>query len=123
MRHLIAIPLALSLLAAPAMSQDAVEDDEGRGFSLMERGAQLFFRGMMDEMEPALRDLRALAEDLGPELQDFVSEMGPALRGVLERVEDWSAYHPPEILDNGDIIMRRKADRPPLADPSDDVDI
>ena len=35
--------------------------------------------------------------------------MGPALETLLEAVEDFSAYHPPEVLPNGDIILRKKA--------------
>lgn len=38
--------------------------------------------------------------------------MGPKLRAVLEDVEDWSVYEAPEVLDNGDIIIRRKPDVP-----------
>ena len=72
-------------------------------------------------LDPIVR--LALAEDLGPELQDFVSEMGPALRGVLQRVEDWSAYHPPEMLPNGDIIMRRKDPLEPEETPTPEGDI
>lgn len=56
-------------------------------------------------MEPALKDLQDLAE-----------AFGPALQGVLEQVEDWSAYAPLEMLDNGDIIIRRKHPAPPLPD-------
>lgn len=75
----------------------------------MERGAQLFFEGLMQEMSPALEEMSKLLDDAGPALQDFMVEMGPKLREVLDEVEDWSAYEAPEILENGDIIMRRKA--------------
>lgn len=76
----------------------------------MQRGMELFFEGLSQEMAPALNDLRGLAEQFGPSMQGFLEEMGPALAGIMEEVKDWSAYHPPEILPNGDIIMRRKAD-------------
>lgn len=75
----------------------------------MERGAQLFFEGLMQEMSPALEEMSKLIDEAGPALQDFMVEMGPKLREVLDEVEDWSAYEAPEILENGDIIMRRKA--------------
>lgn len=78
----------------------------------MERGAQLFFEGLMQEMAPALDDMAELLEDAGPALQDFMAQMGPKLRTVLEEVEDWSAYDAPEVLPNGDIIIRRKPDAP-----------
>jgi hypothetical protein len=34
--------------------------------------------------------------------------MGPALRDLMDQVGDLSAYHAPEVLPNGDIIIRRK---------------
>ncbi len=74
----------------------------------MERGAQLFLEGILKEVEPAMKDLQALAEEMEPALKDFVDSMGPALADLLGEVEDWSAFHPPEILPNGDIILRRK---------------
>lgn len=108
--------VALSLAtAAPA------QDDSGT--SLMEEGAKLFFKGLMSEMEPALRELEGLAEEMEPALKNFAQEMGPALRGLMDKVEDWSNYHPPEILPNGDIIMRRKVpidpDNAPVTEPEE----
>ena len=81
----------------------------------MERGAKLFMQGILEEMEPALKELEGLKDDLEPALRGFAKEMGPALRDLLEQVEDWSAYHAPEILPNGDIILRKKraGDMPP----------
>jgi len=105
MKHHIALAAALTaVLATPIGAQE----DEGP--SLMQRGAELFFEGLSQEMAPALNDLRGLAEQFGPSMQEFFAEMGPGLAEVLEEVKDWSMYHPPEILPNGDIIMRRKAD-------------
>ncbi|MEM6305545.1 MAG: hypothetical protein AAF744_12570 [Pseudomonadota bacterium] len=98
--------LALTLLTGAATAQ------EDRGLTLMERGAQLFMEGILKEMEPALEEFEGLADDIGPALRGFAQEMGPALRSLLEEVEDWSAYEAPEILPNGDIIIRRKPDRP-----------
>ncbi len=79
----------------------------------MEEGAKLFFRGLMSEMEPALDELESMMRDVQPMMRDFMVEMGPALREILEQVEDWSVYHPPEILPNGDIIIRRRSPREP----------
>lgn len=99
-RMLLIISLGLS---APAYAEDSTD-----GLSLMERGAQLLMEGLMQEMEPALDNLKELADEFGPALESFSTQMGPALRGLLADVEDWSVYHPPEMLDNGDIIIRRK---------------
>lgn len=108
MKHLIAAPLALFLIAQPLTAEDAPP-------SMMERGAQLFFEGLMQEMAPAFDDMAALLEETGPALQNFVAEMGPKLRQVLEEVEDWSVYSAPEVLPNGDIIIRRKPEVPDIA--------
>jgi hypothetical protein len=45
--------------------------------------------------------------------------MGPKLRAVLDDVEDWSVYSPPEVLPNGDIIIRRKPDAPEYTPPKE----
>tara|TARA_R110000850_G_scaffold6136_9_gene24206 strand:- start:507 stop:875 length:369 start_codon:yes stop_codon:yes gene_type:complete len=110
MKQIFAISLLTALLASPLHAQ------EQEGPSLMERGAQLFFDGLKQEMGPALEDLSDLMEDAGPALQSFVAEMGPKLRDVLDRVEDWSVYEAPEVMPNGDIIIRRKPDAPELPD-------
>ncbi len=93
-------------LALPAQAEDKTETE---GFGLMEKGARLLFEGLMQEMQPALRDMEGLAERMEPALRGLVENMGPALGDLLEQVEDFSKYHPPEILPNGDIILRRKS--------------
>ena len=93
-------------LAAPLAAQEEGEDN---GRTLMERGAQMFFEGIMREMEPAMKDLEGLAERMGPEVKRFVDEMGPAFADLMEKIDDFSAYHPPELLPNGDIILRKKS--------------
>ncbi|MEQ6247343.1 hypothetical protein ABMC89_00485 [Sulfitobacter sp. HNIBRBA3233] len=107
MRQIIAALLALALLAAPLHAQDDPP-------SLMERGAQMFLEGLLDEMSPAMEDVARLLEEAGPALQEFVAEMGPKLKAVLDEVEDWSVYEAPEVLPNGDIIIRRKPRAPDL---------
>lgn len=92
-------------LAAPLSAES-----ESEGFSLMEEGAKLILRGLMEEMEPALEELEGFAREMEPAMRSFAAEMGPALKELLEQVDDWAMYHPPEILPNGDIIIRRKAE-------------
>ena len=41
-----------------------------------------------------------------------MDEMGPAMIELMDEVKDWSAYEAPEILENGDIIIRRKPQEP-----------
>ena len=57
--------------------------DEESGRDLMTEALRLFMKGLMQEVEPALDDLGNLLDNL-------------------------DAYHPPEVLPNGDIIIRRK---------------
>ncbi|WP_188477825.1 hypothetical protein [Primorskyibacter flagellatus] len=104
-RIVLIVALAMPL---PATAQDAAPAPEEEGPSLMERGARMFFRGLMEDVDPALESLRDLAEDAGPAMQNFLREMGPALQDLVERVDDFANYHPPEMLPNGDIILRRK---------------
>lgn len=112
MTRLFALPLALLLLTQP------VRAEEETGLSLMERGARLLMEGLLQEMEPALEGL----DELAPTLRDFAQEMGPALAELMNEIKDWSAYHPPEVLPNGDIIIRRKSPPPPDV-PQDQIDI
>ncbi len=114
------IALTVALGSAPALAQD---EDENEGLGLMERGAQMFMEGILREMEPAMRDLEGLAQDMQPALRSFVDQMGPAIADLMGRIDDLSNYHPPEILPNGDIIIRRKT---PLEDeiaPGEEIEI
>ncbi|TFL17671.1 hypothetical protein [Jannaschia formosa] len=85
--------LILPFLALPAAAQE-VEPP-----SVMERGLRLFMDGLMQEMEPAFRDLEDLAEGAKPLLENW----GETLSGI-----DLNRYHAPEVLENGDILIRRK---------------
>ncbi|TCP44041.1 AAA+ family ATPase [Rhodovulum marinum] len=100
-----ALILAATLALGPAAAQDpapapAPDGDMREGIDLLGEGMRLFFRGLGDELEPALRDL--------------AETMQPAMKKLLEIVDDFDAYDLPERLPNGDIIIRRKPDAPPL---------
>lgn len=110
MRRILPLILIVGLTSASFAEES---ESGGEGLSLMERGARLFMEGILREMEPALDELQGFADDLGPSLRSFAAEMGPALRELLQEVEDWSAYEKPEMLDNGDIIIRRKRPETP----------
>jgi hypothetical protein len=102
----------IRLIILVALAPLAVAAEEDRGLSLMERGAQMFMEGILKEMEPAIEEFSGLADQMGPALKNFAQEMGPKLTELLEEVEDWSAYQAPEMLPNGDIVIRRKPDHP-----------
>jgi len=95
MRFVFATALAMCLTAAPVAAQEPSDEgtrDMEEGFSLLEEGTRLLLRGLMSEMEPAIRELQ----------------------GALQNLD---AYHAPEVLPNGDIIIRRKEPLQPEEDP------
>lgn len=103
---LASLTFALCLAAAPLAAQEAAPADpapEDEGLSLMQRGAELLLRGLMDEVEPGLRDM-----------EQALRLMEPELRALVDMVGDLRNYEAPEKLPNGDILIRRKADAPPL---------
>lgn len=113
----IALIAALALTPLPALAQeDDAEIEEG--FSLMEEGARLMFRGILNEMEPALNDFGDMAGELGPALEMLATEMGPAMLELFETLDSVRYYEAPEILPNGDIIIRRSEDAPPYEPPA-----
>jgi hypothetical protein len=87
------IPLVFA--AAASFAQDAPEP-EGR--DLMSEALRLFMRGLLEEMEPAINDLSALLDSL-------------------------DAYHAPEVLPNGDIIIRRKTPLKPEENDTDEIEL
>ncbi len=102
MKHILMIGAVTAAFALPATAE---EEDAP---TLMEQGAELFFEGLRREMEPALDELLGLADQFGPAMRSFMQEMGPALAELAAEVKDWSVYEMPEILPNGDIIIRKK---------------
>ena len=87
------ILLPLVLLSAPLQAQDSGDSE---GLDLMGEALKLFMRGLMEEMGPAL-----------DEMEGFL--------------DNFDAYHPPEVLPNGDIIIRRKRETAPLADGETEI--
>ena len=103
MKHIVLSLTVAVLLAGPIHAQETEQSP-----SLMEQGLELFFEGLREEMAPALDDLQQLADDFAPAMEGFLSEMGPALAKIADEVDDWSTYEMPEVLPNGDIIIRKK---------------
>lgn len=87
------------LMASPVLAETPVVPPEGidEGVSLMQQGAEILLRGLMTEMEPALKDMG-----------EAVAEIEPKLRELMAMVDDITNYHAPEKLENGDILIRRK---------------
>jgi hypothetical protein len=106
MKHA-ALILALALTPLPALAQETPAPEAEEGPSLMERGLALFFEGFQQELEPAL-------EGMGGAL----TELKPALDSMMAMIDDMTNYTMPEMLENGDIIMRRKPEAPPIEPPA-----
>jgi hypothetical protein len=96
--------LAALVLALPAAAQEAPPEPPG----LMEEGLRQFMEGLGREMAPMLDDLEALRREAAPLLDRLEQRLADAMG-------DLDAYHPPEILPNGDIILRRRV--PPKPEP------
>ena len=110
MKQLLAPLLVVALLSAPAIAQETQESAEAgdldEGFSLLEEGAKLIFRGIMEEVGPSLDEMQQGLGEAG-------SKLGPALSQLMALVDDVKNYEAPERLPNGDVIIRRKPDAPP----------
>lgn len=71
----------------------------------------------------AAQDLEdQLREGLEGLMQDMMRELGPALEEGLRTLEQLDAYEAPEMLPNGDIIIRRKRG-PELPAPGEDAPV
>lgn len=97
---------AMVCFALPAHAQEDPPAGEGL-FPFMER----FLRDFMTEAEPQLRELERGLTELEPELDRF-----------LGRMRDMTQYHPPEVLPNGDILIRRRQPEESTPDPSPEED-
>ncbi|MCC5959665.1 MAG: AAA+ family ATPase [Rhodobacteraceae bacterium] len=109
MRPILIISLCLCLNIAPPAFADDVGDLPNSGqpegfFDLIER----MMRGFFDDMDPHMRQMERSLEAAEPELRRFLGQ----LRDMVE-------YEPPEILPNGDILIRRRHPTNPDVDAPD----
>lgn len=99
MKQFLVISATLTaLLTSPLHAEDppAGSAEIEEGFSLLREGSRLLFEQLFDELAPALEELEGFVLDL-------------------------NAYEAPEILPNGDIIIRRKPDAPEFVPPVPDA--
>lgn len=115
------LALALILAATPVFAQEAptppAPEAEEDGFSLMEEGAKLLFRGLMTEVEPALDEMGKALDQMAPVLEGLGEEIGPKITQLFAIIDDFSNYDMPVRLPNGDILIRRNAPLSPESTP------
>lgn len=100
MTRKLSIAAVCLLLASPSSAQD--ESDTERGFEFLREGSRMILEGILDDMRPMIEEARPFFEE----------EMLPFLESLGGMIDDLSAYEMPERLPNGDIIIRRRPDRP-----------
>ena len=89
------LPTLFLVAIAPASVADAEEND--------------------NPMQPLFEFLELFSDEGASLLDEFMTEFGPMLEGLRDQVQDWTLYEAPEVLENGDIIIRRKP--APESDP------
>lgn len=110
-----ALCLALALPAAGLRAQEAEENSEiDEGMSLLQQGAQLMLRGLMSEAQPQLDEMQRNLQGFGDKMGEAMAAAEPYLAGLIMLMDDIGNYQPPERLPNGDILLRRKPDAPPV---------
>ena len=97
MRQILAVAFALTLGVPPVQAQEPNEELRD-GLSLLQEGTRLLLEGLLKELGPAFLELQG-------------------------RIIDLNAYYAPEVLPNGDIIIRRKIPLVPDAPLEGETDL
>ncbi|PCH92652.1 MAG: hypothetical protein COB84_10330 [Rhodobacteraceae bacterium] len=64
------------------------------------------------DWEDLRKGLELLSKDTQKFFESWVDDIGPLLNSLRDKVDDLGHYAPPEVLPNGDIILRRKPEKP-----------
>lgn len=110
-----ALILTLAALPAPAEETAPASPEAEEGFSLIEEGAKILLRSLLDDVQPKM-------EEMQKGLSEALAQMQPALKELLLKIDDFRNYHPPVILPNGDIIIRRKSPAE-IVNPGGQIDL
>lgn len=102
MRGLLTVLALLAPAAAPAQDWRMPQAEEAPfGDSL---------GGLLDNL---LRQAQPELDQLGRDMEGLANRLAPALGDIATLVDDFRNYEAPQRLENGDILIRRKADAPP----------
>lgn len=72
---------------------------------------------------PSDEEMQQLGDMAERWMRDFADRMSPMVQQLREMVDDLSAYEAPELLPNGDIIIRRKPDAKIVEDETPSVEL
>ena len=98
MKRYLYIPLVTALLTTPAQSEPL-------------------------DWEALRKNLEELSEGTKQFFESWVDDLGPLLNSLRDKVDDLSEYEAPEVLPNGDIIIRRKPNTKTPVEPKEPIDI
>lgn len=102
-------PLILAAaLAGPALAQDyePPRADEPAPGDTLDSGIENFLNNLLGQAQPHL-------DRLGRDLGDTLDSVAPVFKDIGKLMDDVGNYQAPERLENGDILIRRRADAPP----------
>lgn len=99
------LALCLPLASGGAVAQFA-DDTPEDGLGLVERGIGMMLQNFMTDIAPQL-------DIIGNRMAEGLDRLGPMLRDIGVLIDDIANYQPPERLENGDILIRRKPGAPP----------
>jgi hypothetical protein len=83
MKRMLYIILVTIFAASPAQSDPKDWEELRKGLEELSQGTQEFF-------------------------ESWVDDLGPLLNSLRDKVDDFQNYEKPEVLPNGDIIIRKK---------------
>ena len=72
---------------------------------------------------PSDEEMQQLGDMAERWMRDFADRMSPMVQQLREIVDDLNAYEAPELLPNGDIIIRRKPDAKVVEDEAPSVEL
>lgn len=99
--------LCLTLVCAPAVAQDSPATEPPPA--------------LMDQVEGLMQKF---LERIAPQMEQGLNALEPDMQALMDRMRDMVQYHPPEVLPNGDILIRRRqpTDQPPSMDAPEEDD-
>ncbi len=106
-----ALMLAALLAHGPAYAQQSYEPpladpEDMPGDDPLKNGIDSFLQNLLRDVEPHM-------QAIGRDLEGAMSRFGPVFDDLSALMDDIGNYQAPERLENGDILIRRRADAPP----------